>query len=52
MSSEAREISALTNDKQICVIHLATIVTSVAVLLWLQGVSTCSYEYEVRAVIM
>ena len=35
MSSQARGKSALTNDIQICVIHLATIVTSVAVLLWL-----------------
>ena len=35
MSSQAREKSALTNDIQICVIHLATNVTSVAVLLWL-----------------
>ena len=52
MSSQAWEKSALTNDIHICVIHLATIVTLVAVLLWLQVVSTCSYEYEVCAVIM
>ena len=35
MSSQDREKSALTNDTQICVIHLATNVTLVAVLLWL-----------------
>ena len=32
---QAREKSALTNDIQICVINLATIVPSLAVLLWL-----------------
>ena len=43
MSSQAREKSALTNDIQICVIHLATIFTSVAVLLWLLCYFGCKF---------
>ena len=58
MSSQAREKSALTNDIQICVLTLATAVTSVAMLLGLLCYFGCScinvqlFEHAMCAVII